>query len=661
MQKDKILLRWAVDQPMAWKIANNYGFVIQRITVVRNNKNLSNPDYVFLSNTPIKAKPRSEWEEAMKTNDRAAIIAQSLFGKDFNVTMPQSGMSSVLAQSEELTQRFTFALMAADQNFEAAQLAGWAWVDTTVKANEKYLYRIYAAVPSSKMRIDTSGVFVGLSDFQELPAPRDVSAAFGNKSVLLNWNYRDFQNIYSSFFVERSEDSINFKKISNLPVTNFLTQGSEVPAMMYCSDTLDENDKTYWYRVRGISSFGEVSTPSVSVKGMGEEGIAYAPDIKNFDVMADSSIQLKWEFPQKGLDKLDHFVLSVSDDADGQYRVLDDKIAATARQVSVKTNMSSNYFVLSAVNKRGRKAESYPQFVQLNDATPPSVPTGLMGEIDDNGYISLKWADNKERDFHGYYVYRSNIKGEEMSLITPEPLHYAEFCDSADLKMLNSKVYYAVAALDKRYNKSVASTVIEVTKPDKIAPTTPVFSEYKLEENKVILSWINGGSEDIAALRLYKKDPTNTKANGQWLLVKEFEPTDSSTYTDENVKGGVTLSYSLVAIDNTKNESPPSVPLTLTVPIDKKNKAAVKSLIGEADRQNRKISLGWVYDEKNVVEYQLYKTVINAPYSLWKVLDNNTLAITDTEVSASNIYKYAIRAIFTDGSMSVMREIKVEF
>ena len=231
-QKDKILLRWAVNQPMAWKIANNYGFYVERVTVARDSHPLKNPEIIRLTNQPLKPQPVSVFDKIALTNNQAAIIAEALYGKQFNVGMTNADMTAVLTKNEELIQRFTFSLMAADQNFEAALLAGWAFVDSTAKTNEKYVYRVFTAVPESKLKIDYASIFVGLSDFQELPPPIDVSASFGNKTVALSWNYAVHKNLYTAYFVEQSEDSINFKKVSDLPITNLITKENESPSMM---------------------------------------------------------------------------------------------------------------------------------------------------------------------------------------------------------------------------------------------------------------------------------------------------------------------------------------------------------------------------------------------------------------------------------------------
>jgi uncharacterized protein len=192
-------------------------------------------------------------------------------------------------------------------------------------------------------------------------------------------------------------------------------------------------------------------------------------------------------------------------------------------------------------------------------------------------------------------------------------------------------------------------------------PVSPVFSNYKLEEGKVHLTWINSSSEDVAFHRLFKRDAADATAQGQWVLLKEFNGSDSTTYSDTKAVPESTLSYTLIAIDKSKNESTPSVPLTVVVPKDKKNAAAVKTLKAEADREAKKITVAWTYAEQGVVEYQIYKTTISARFSLWKVLEQDNRDIVDTDIHSGNVYKYAVRAVFSDGRMSTWKEVKVAF
>ncbi|MDR2423363.1 MAG: hypothetical protein LBD59_01390, partial [Prevotellaceae bacterium] len=143
VQQNTVLLRWAASSTTLWLHTNKYGFDIERYTLVRDGKVLDAPEIKKLNSTPVKAKPLDEWETIAGSNDYAAIIAQALYGEDFTLsTGDPVSISTIVAISQELEQRFTVSLYAADQSFAAALMAGWAWRDTDIRKNERYLYRI---------------------------------------------------------------------------------------------------------------------------------------------------------------------------------------------------------------------------------------------------------------------------------------------------------------------------------------------------------------------------------------------------------------------------------------------------------------------------------------------------------------------------------------
>ncbi|XHU00730.1 hypothetical protein RAN96_09065, partial [Ornithobacterium rhinotracheale] len=77
---------------------------------------------------------QEKWKAIIETNNNAAIVAQSLFGESFEVEVGNSrDLQSIVNKSREVEQRFAYALMAADLDFEVAKLAGWGYVDTEVE------------------------------------------------------------------------------------------------------------------------------------------------------------------------------------------------------------------------------------------------------------------------------------------------------------------------------------------------------------------------------------------------------------------------------------------------------------------------------------------------------------------------------------------------
>ena len=206
VKKDAIALRWAVDEPVAWQKANKIGFQLKRYTLVRNGKTLSVPEQKDLGR--FLPKPEKEWRKYVEENDNAAIVAQSLFGESFEVEMGEGkkdGVEGIINKSQEIDQRFAFALMAADLDFKVAELAGWAYVDKEAKPNEKYLYSVSINTDvSSSLLVEKGSAVAQLSDYQDLPKPLDFIGIFQDKTVLLAWEYLQLRDIYTSYFIEKS-------------------------------------------------------------------------------------------------------------------------------------------------------------------------------------------------------------------------------------------------------------------------------------------------------------------------------------------------------------------------------------------------------------------------------------------------------------------------
>jgi uncharacterized protein len=658
-QNGRVLLRWAVDHPLLWKEANKAGFVVERYRQIKDKK----PKLVFekylLSPTPIKAQPLEKWMKIVEKDDNAAIIAQALYGKDFS-TGQKLGFGEMMSRTQEEEMRYSFAMLSADMSFEAACIAGWGFVDSTALPNEEYFYKVFVSPKNLRTKIDTGITSISEKDYTELPSPIQFTGQFNNKIAKITWDNKWQANVFTAYVLERSEDSINFKSVTSKPIININNPDEPLPSFSY-NDTLPQKDKRFYYRLKGITCFGEYSPPTQIISGISRDELSFSPNIEKIKVLNDSTAVVNWTMTQDStLAFLKEFDVSVANEADGEYKTIVSGINKNSRNATCVVPLSSTYFIVSAIDKNGQRYRSFPQLVQTIDSTPPSPPLGLEGFIDSNGVVQLKWQPNTEKDIFGYYVFKSNLQGEEMSLMTGDPLIVNQHSDTIGNKLLNEKVYYAVAALDQRYNQSGYSTIIEVKRPDKNPPVAPVFKDYKLEFDKVSLYWDSSPNEDVKSQRIYKKIAAESK-DDTWELLKEFTSIDSTSYIDNKVKSGTTVAYVMMAVDKDNNESPPSTPLTLTIPFDKKDKVAIKELSAAVDRQSKKILIEWVYAEKGVVEYQIFRTMGKEKITLWKVADKSTVAIVDDEVSPSNIYRYAVRAVFNDGVMSQWKEISVKF
>jgi len=669
-QDGKIMLRWAVTTPLAWRKLNEFGYELKRYTITRDNETLLAP--IEKSLGTFFPKPLEEWMPLVERNDNAAVLAQSIYGEGFDVEgMDQ--LSAIINLAEEQEQRFTWGLYAADQDFEVAQMAGLGYVDQEVEPNEKYVYEITSLVPQSIMEIKEGGVFIGLQDYEELPKPLDLAVVFFDGKSMLSWNYALHNQIYNSYFVERSMDGINFEGLHDLPLTTLNNSEKTDPLRMFYTDSIT-NGQPYYYRIKGKTPFGEISPTSEVVFGIGEKKLAYVPHITTKYFADDKTVLLEWEFMEEGNSLITGFELNQSDNVDGTYKIVVKNIPPEARRVRYDSLMPTNYMTITAVGKNGSKRTSFPALVQPVDSIPPSKPQGFKGTVDSLGVVTLKWNPNSETDMLGYRVFKGNNKNEEYSQITVSPHQGTAYFDSVSVKDLNSKVYYQLIAVDQRFNMSEPSEILEIKKPDFIKPTQPVFKSYNIKDDKVHITWVNSSSDDVVRHKVYRKERDSLN----WKLVytlnsKQYAdasmqstaqlPTDAlpTEWTDMDIKEGKQYSYTLIAIDDSELESDPAPPLTVIVPKTSLH-PSLQGLYGEADREAGTITIRWKpYTEPNASKITIYKGVKDKSMNLLKEIPVDTKGIVDGKVKPNNTYEYVFRVVFTDGGVSETLKLDVKY
>ncbi|CAA9195645.1 hypothetical protein FLA105534_00765 [Flavobacterium bizetiae] len=651
VQKDKILLRWGPSDALAWKKLNKYGYLVERYTVTRNNTTLASPEKKVLAQT-LKPEPIENWEKVIEQNDNAAIIAQALYGESFNVTGVNQ-LESIVNLSEENEQRFTFALFAADKDFEIAKKAALGFEDKTAQKNEKYIYRISSNVPKEESEIKYGGVFVGLSDYQDLPKPMDFTAHFTDKSTMLSWNFKILAHAYGSYYIERSQDKLHFERINKEPYTS-MNQQNENNSRIFYVDSI-ANNQLYSYRIQGISAFGELGPYSEIISGKGKSILQFVPHLTVKNFKDDKTVTLTWEFAEEGNSEITGFELNRSDTDDGKYLPVIKNIAPKSRTVVYNKLASTNYFTITAIGKQGSNRTSFPMLVQPVDSIPPAKPINLKGVIDSLGVVKLTWDLNKESDLLGYRIYKGNNPDEEMSQITVNPLEDNKYQDTVVIKSLNSKVYYKIIAVDTHYNMSVSSDVLVIKKPDVIPPSSPIFTNYEIKDGAVYLDWINSQSEDAVSHQLYRKE----NEQGDWQLIADIKD-KKETYKDENIAEGSKYRYAIYAKDKSNLVSNPSPQVAFFVP-KASVMPAVKGFYAQANVSANTIDLSWEYKVPEVDSFEIYKATASEPLQLMQMVSGQTRKLSDPTITINTNYKYAIRALFIDGRMSKMVFFTVKF
>ena len=138
----KMLLRWAPANPEAWRTGNEQGYRLERLELSPGQK----PDpekFISLNSQPVQAQPLTEWvalSGRYPDNQYLLVAAECLHGDPNR----QAGMmqGDWLSAADELMNRYSMAIFAAEMDFTAAQASGLAWIDESVEPGKRYAYRL---------------------------------------------------------------------------------------------------------------------------------------------------------------------------------------------------------------------------------------------------------------------------------------------------------------------------------------------------------------------------------------------------------------------------------------------------------------------------------------------------------------------------------------
>ena len=649
-----ILIRWAPSNVEGWRAGNLFGYVVERFTIMRNNEMLEKPEYFRLFG--IIPDSLLYWQGLIETNDYAAVMAQALYGEHFSVDIGNaakvaSGANSILGKAEEQKQRFLFAMYAADLDFHVAEKAALGFIDKKIKGNERYFYRIYPAAPSVYLKSDTALLYVSSDEKKILPETAEPIVEQSNKAVVLSWDAERTKKYYNAFFIERksASDSI-FTPVNTIPFTNMSANVQERygNAIVY-TDTGLINNLTYYYRIQGKTIFG--------VKGPWSDTVAITclpllegvPGIEGIRLDKNGQTWLKWFFEDSLRPKINSFEIHYSASGKGAFKQIIRDVKPSAFETALPDSLSAGYLMVKAIPISGLPRTSFPYLYQPEDSIAPASPKGVTGIIDSSGVVVLKWLPNKEKDLLGYKVFRSFLPQEEKAVLVDTVWFGNEFRDTLSLKLKNPKAYYTVCALDTRHNQSVQSAEVIIVKPDRIAPTSPVFKDYVLGEGWIEIKWINSSDEDVKQVILQRK----LHHESVWSTVFASYQEDS-VYRDKNVLPLQQYDYRLYAIDSSGLQSR-DAQIMLVTAAKVVNREGITKVDALVDREKKLLYINWDFRKgEQIKNVEIFKGDELAPISLYKVLPSTSKDLIESELIINTKYTYGIRVQFSSGEYSDM-------
>ena len=630
-----VRLRWSPQSYHIWKIANKYGYTLQRYTFDRQmNLKLERTD-------DFRPLSLDEWEPIADTNDRAAVVAQAMFGDSFEIANESSSILRMINMAQEQDMRFSFAMLMAAQDFTLACQMGLG-TQQRIEPDKKYLYRLFVNVPDSVVKCDTAGCIVTVDDIPQLPNILDLDAFYINGRIELRWPKMVNEDYFVGYYVERSSDSVNYIRINQSLYVPFETD-SYVRNYTF-SDTVEHMGERYFYRIQGVNFFGEYSKYSPIATVSTYKPITTRPFITELEDAGDGNLGVYWDFPVDEQHQLSGFQILVSDYvADNYMPILKVLLSSETRQCVVPSVGPSNYVIVAAYDKSGIEYLSMPKFIQLVDSVPPMAPVGLKGCMNSNGVVTLDWTANSEPDIAGYRVFYTTDKYMSFTNLTNRPITDNHFEYEFPLNWLNRNLYFTVVAEDIFYNYSDYSDTIAIKMFDTIPPSPAVFRSYESTDSAIRMAWVNSSSSDLMTTSLVRY--SDMKAD---TLIKFRDEVEE--YFDTSAESDKEYIYQIVARDSAGNVSKSS-----EIAATGKHKPGTLKLTASYNTDKGGVVLKWDNAGKEQVTVSVYKSSEGGTLNLCKTISGSTEMYIDGDVEINRSYIYRIRVRYKNGK-SVMSE-----
>lgn len=654
---DSIVIRWAPAGQVAWQMGNRHGYLIERFVVARDGKpvDLSAQQPVQLTATPLRPMAETQMEQLAAKDDQVALVKEAIYSKDFQVTSPEKGLGDFITKQGEADMRFGFMLLACDLSPVAANAAALRFVDRSVKKGERYAYKISVALQPKGVTIAPGYCVTSLQEPIRLSPPREFAAQFGDSLARLQWLSNIDKGIYTAYVVERSTDGKKFKPVTDLPIM----YSTEKPGQnfSYFVDTLADNETTVYYRMKGLTPFGEAGPYSIVVSGQGSAKLEQ-PFIDSIAAIDNKKIYLQWHLSPLLQSKAQSIVVTRAPKAEGPYKNISQPLGKQALTYIDEKPPADSYYRLKIKTSDGRIIYSLPELGQVIDKTPPAMPAGVKGIIDSTGIVHLQWTANTEPDLKGYRVFRANAMHEEFTEITHRLVKKAGFTDTILVKTLSEKVLYRIVAVDKMFNPSEYSAVLTLNRPDIIPPSAPVFTYNRVQDTVagIMLQWKNSTSADVVKQVLYRVNSQVGSFN------KSIVFTDTANqlhqWLDTSIQAGGKYYYELVAFDEAGNSSKDR---SGDMEYETAFRSAISNIKAQVNREKKLISLEWKHDQDPAV-YYVYRSVNNQSFLLFKKLNGKQKSLTDDEIRIGNQYAYRVKAEWTSGKTTMMsKPVSVSF
>ncbi|MCB0635430.1 MAG: hypothetical protein KDC54_02370 [Lewinella sp.] len=641
---DSIVLRWAPTDYAAWRGAWS-GFQLTR--------RAEGADAIELTTTvPAWALP--QWEAALtgKSPDDldiryAMIAAQMRFGQTLRTNLGEDpAMASVADLADEQEARYGYAMFSADLSPLAAEGLGLRFVDAAVVPGRSYEYTLHplSAETGEPDRSRTYTFRVSSQPYAPPPTPPRLHLDAGDHLIRMEADLSLYQGDFTAFLIERATRPEGpFARLTTTPVAIL---EHEWPALTY-TDILADNETIYYYRLIGITAFGEYTTPSEAVRARGRDlTLREAPVLEEVLGEQGGAVRISWRMPE--VDDLAGFWVGRAARETGPFNVCHrEMLPATARVFEDEHPLPGrNFYHVIAVDEAGNMRVSHVRFAAMVDDEPPPTPTNLRGRADSTGWVLLRWDSLAVPDLLGFRLYYANDTTHEFSVLTGRPALQNYFVDSISTRVLNAHIYYRVTALDRNYNESAPSPILTVERFHDFQLPAPLITDIAMNEEGVTLFWTPSSHPLVTGYRVYAREEDQS----DWRLVETLEDATIGRHTVDLPAGRYV--FSLKAFSSQARES--DYTLGIRAHVRALRPPGVEGLSGQAGTEG--VRLSWNASGLGVSHLVVYRSVDEGPVQPLGRVNMDQTAFQDREATIPGAYRYWIRAFGADGRASVFGE-----
>jgi hypothetical protein len=640
VDNDTIYLRFSVQDNLVFKDILNYGFKIERFE--NSLDNISSKQTFFLA--PAKDVIQSE----KYNNDEKFKEIKELI-QDFITMSPND---------EGFEMLYAILMLSSVTDKDYLNGLGLIFYDTSFEKNKNYLYRISINSNKEEFKKYTTTFEVNTTKNDVNPSfeSLEYEARIKTEEVFLQWNTTEISSSYSSYWVEKSLDSINYETLNSAPLFLVKSQYETDKTKANFVDTAVTEGMMYYYRIRGVNHFAEKGETSNVVKVFVKRSLKGIVKIDTIYALKNNRI-LKGEY--SAIDNIDsqnlsHFIVLRSDSLKEGYKILKSSNLKSNNEFEFHVTSplltgERYYYKVAAISVDGDTSMSFHYYYYTLDQEPPNVPVGLEGTIDDKGIVHLKWNNNTDEPLKGYRVFWANSIREEFVETTHDFVKDTIFTDTVSLKTLTSEVYYTISAVDLNFNNSKRCEPIKLLKPDTIPPVKCNINYIKVTQKGVVVKWINSSSEDVSLNHLVRKEFETNKID----TIFSWSDT-SSTFLDQFLDIGKTYTYHISTLDDQSNVSNSK---RVNVINETGVRPSISDLSNTIDRENKTIKLNWSQDNTLVYSYKIYRSKNEGRFILYKTFEpNDSNEYIDENLSINNTYSYKIKVVYNNGINSPFSE-----